>query len=174
MTLLALPVEPDIPDGPQKQSGANQDISASGEIEVAEFQVEAYLYFGGRCEEALEFYASAIGASVEMVMRFSESPDPMPPGVLAPGFENKIMHASFRVGQARVMASDGCDEGSVFSGFSLALSAKTNADATEMLEALADGGTIKMPLTKTFWSPLYGTLTDRFGINWMVMVALPH
>ena len=132
--------------------------------------VSSYLFFGGNCEEALAFYQSAIDAETEMVMRFNETPDPTPEGMLAPGFETKIMHASFRVGNTVVMASDGCDPGKGFSGFSLALSVPTEADAHRKFNALAEGGSVQMPLGKTFWSPCYGMLQDRFGINWMVMV----
>lgn len=132
--------------------------------------IQPYLFFGGRCEEALEFYRTALGARVDMIMRFNESPDPVPPGMLQPGFENKIMHASFRVGETTVMASDGCEEGSGFSGFSLALSVSTEAEANQIFTRLASGGEVKMPLCKTFWSPCYGMLADRFGIDWMVMV----
>ena len=132
--------------------------------------VEPYIFFGGRCDEALEFYKSAIGAEVECVMHFSDSPEPMPPGVLQPGFESKVMHSSFRVGGVRIMASDGCAEGSTFSGFSLSITVPSEADADVVFDALADGGQVTMPLGKTFWSPRYGMLVDRFGVNWMVIV----
>jgi PhnB protein len=132
--------------------------------------VQTYLMFGGRCEEALAFYKSAIGAQVDMVMHFNESPEPTPPGMLQSGFETKVMHSSFRVGGTTLMASDGCDDKSKFDGFSLALSVATEADADRVFAALSDGGKVTMPLGKTFWSPRYGMLTDRFGIAWMVMV----
>jgi PhnB protein len=132
--------------------------------------VEPYLFFGGRCEEALEFYRRAIGAQVDRVMKFNDSPEPPPPGVLAPGFENKVMHASFRVGGSTVMASDGCHEGTKFEGFSLSLTVPTEAEADRAFNALAEGGEVKMPLAKTFWSPRFGMVTDRFGIGWMVIV----
>jgi PhnB protein len=132
--------------------------------------IQPYLFFGGRCEEALEFYRSALGAQVDAVMRFKDSPDPPPPGVLQPGFENKVMHTSFRVGASTLMASDGCSEGSTFSGFSLSLSVPTQAEAERVFASLADGGQVQMPLGKTFWSPCFGMLTDRFGIGWMVIV----
>ncbi|MBA4105079.1 MAG: VOC family protein [Pirellula sp.] len=132
--------------------------------------IQPYLFFSGRCEEAIEFYRTAIGAEVEMVMRFNESPEPMPPGVLQEGFEAKVMHSSFRVGDAMIMASDGCDDKTVFSGFSLALQAPTIADADRVFAALADGGQVQMPLAKTFWSPRYGMVQDKFGVSWMVMV----
>lgn len=130
-----------------------------------------YLFFGGRCEEAITFYADAIGAVQECLMRFAESPEPMPPGALAPGFEQKVMHASFRIGDQLVMASDGCQPGAQFLGFALALSLPTAAGARRAFDALAAGGAVTMPLAPTFWSPMYGMLTDRFGVSWMVMAA---
>lgn len=129
-----------------------------------------YLTFSGRCEEALEFYKQAIGAKVEMVMRFNQSPDPVPPGMMEAGFETKIMHSSFHVGDLRVMATDGCDSKSQFDGFSLALTVSTEAEADRYFNGLADGGTVSMPLGKTFWSPRFGMVKDRFGVHWMVMV----
>ena len=133
--------------------------------------VQPYLFFGGRCEEALEFYRTAIGAEVEAVMRFADSPEPMPPEMLAPGFENKVMHSCFRVGGTAIMASDGCEPDSNFAGFSLALSVATEAEDERAFAALAEGGSVTMPLAKTFWSPLFGMVNDRFGIAWMVMVT---
>lgn len=134
-------------------------------------QIQAYLFFGGRCDEALAFYTQAVGAQPGMVMRFSDSPDPMPEGMLKPGFENKVMHSEFRVGDTVVMASDGCGpEESGFKGFSLALTVPNIEDAHRNFNGLAEGGQVTMPLDKTFWSPCYGMLTDKFGVNWMVMV----
>ena len=133
--------------------------------------VQSYLFFGGRCEEALEFYRTALGAQVERVIHFKESPEPPPPGVLQPGFENKVMHSTFRIGGTTLMASDGCQKGSNFSGFSLSLAVPTEAEADRAFAALVDGGQVKMPLAKTFWSPRFGMLTDRFGIDWMVIVV---
>ena len=132
--------------------------------------VQPYLMFGGRCEEALAFYRTGLGAQVDMVMHFNESPEPPPPGVLAPGFESKVMHASFRIGESTVMASDGCEEGSTFGGFKLSLSVPTEADADRAFHVLAEGGKVDMPLCKTFWSPRFGMVTDRFGVSWMVIV----
>ncbi len=136
--------------------------------------IQPYLMFGGRCEEALEFYRSALGAEVDMLLRFSESPDPTPPGMLPPGFENKVMHASFRVAGNVIMASDGCEVGAQFKGFSLSISVATEAEADRYFAALSDGGQVQMPLTKTFWSPRFGMLTDRFGIAWMINVVGEH
>ena len=135
--------------------------------------IAPYLFFGGRCQEALDFYRKALGAEIDMVMRFDESPDPTPPGMLKPGFEKKIMHAAFRVHGIPLMASDGCDDTPKFDGFRLALSVSNEADAKKSFDALADGGSVQMPLTKTFWSPCYGMVTDRFGLGWMVMVPGP-
>jgi PhnB protein len=135
--------------------------------------ITPYLTFGGRLDEALEFYRQALGAEVEMVMRFNESPQPPPPGMLQKGFEKKIMHASFRVRGVSLMASDGCDEKAKFSGFRLALAVPTEADARRAFDALADGGSVEMPLNKTFWSPCFGMVTDRFGLGWMVTVPAP-
>ncbi len=132
-------------------------------------QIEPYLFFGGRCEEALDFYRTALGAQVDMMMRYSDSPEPMPPGRLAPGFENKVMHASFRVGSSPLMASDGCEEGDGgFHGFSLSLTLPTEAEAQKAFDALAEGGQVRMPLGKTFWSPCFGMVQDKFGLGWMV------
>lgn len=105
-----------------------------------------------------------------MIMRFNESPEPTPPGMLQAGFEKKVMHASFRVGDVRLMASDGCDDKSKFEGFRLALTVQTEGEAHKAFHALAEGGRIEMPLCKTFWSPCYGMVTDKFSIGWMVMV----
>jgi len=133
--------------------------------------IQPYLFFGGRCEEALEFYKQALGAKVEMMMRFNESPEPMPAGSIPAGFEKKIMHATFRVGDSAVMASDGNETSKGFEGFSLSVTVPNNADADRVFAALAAGGKIGMPLSKTFWSPRFGMLTDRFGIGWMVSVV---
>lgn len=133
--------------------------------------IQPYLFFGGRCEEALEFYRTALGAEVDFIMRHKDSPEPMPPSVLAAGFENKIMHATFHIGGSTLMASDGSEAGASFSGFSLSLAVPTEADANRAFAALADGGEVKMSLGKTFWSPCFGMVTDRFGIGWMVSVA---
>jgi PhnB protein len=130
--------------------------------------VETYLFFSGRCEEAVNFYTAAVGARLEMLMRFKESPDAPPPGMVPPGWDDKVMHASFRLGDTRVMASDGCQPGTSFNGFSLSLSVATEAEARRAFDALAEGGQVTMPLGKTFWSPCFGMLTDRFGVGWMV------
>lgn len=134
--------------------------------------IQPYLTFNGRCEEAVNFYREALGATVEMMMRFEESPDPMPPGMLAPGFEKKVMHSSLRIGDAVLMASDGMGhEPMAFKGFSLSITVADPAAADKAFNALGAGGSVQMPLGKTFWSPYFGMLTDRFGVAWMVGIA---
>jgi len=138
--------------------------------QAAAQQVQPYLFFDGRCEEALEFYKSALGAKVEMMLRFKENPDPQP-GMCAPGSENKIMHAAFHVGESLVMASDGMAGGKPeFKGFSLSVNAKDEAHADRLFNALGKGGQVTMPLAKTFFSPRFGMVTDKFGVGWMVIV----
>lgn len=131
--------------------------------------IEPYLFFGGRCEEALTFYRETLGAEVEMMMRFKESPDTG--GPIPAGFEEKIMHASMRIGSSRVMLSDGNAEGATFAGFALSLALSTAAEVDRAFNALAEDGSVIMPLAQTFWSPQFGMLTDRFGITWMVSIA---
>jgi PhnB protein len=135
-------------------------------------QIQPYLFFDGRCEEAIEFYKRAIGAEVQMLMRFKESPDAPPPGMIPPGSEDKVMHASLKIGDSVVMASDGeCGGKPSFQGFSLSLTVPNEAEADRLFAALADGGEVRMPLGKTFFSPRFGMLADRFGVGWMIMVA---
>lgn len=133
--------------------------------------IEPYLFFRGRCEEAVEFYESALGAQRVMLMRFEESPEPAPEGMLAPDWGRKIMHASLRIGETMVMMSDGCgtDDGG-FNGFRLCLAPDNEDEARKRFDALADGGSVEMQIGKTFWSPCYGMCTDRFGVGWMVNV----
>jgi PhnB protein len=140
----------------------------ASEISMTTTLIQPYLFFGGRCEEALEFYRSAVGAQVSFLMRYKESPVPPAPGMLPPCFENKVMHTTFRIGGTTLMASDGCEEGAKFGGFNLSLAVPTEAEAERAFAALANGGQVKMPLAKTFWSPRFGMLTDRFGLDWMI------
>jgi len=134
-------------------------------------QVQPYLFFDGRCEEAVEFYKSTLGAKVEMLMRFKESPEPPQPGMVPPGSEDKVMHACFRIGDTAVMASDGMCQGKPsFQGFSLSITASDEAEADRLFAALAEGGQVQMPLAKTFFSPRFGMVADRFGVSWMVVV----
>jgi PhnB protein len=141
-------------------------------------QIQPYLFFDGRCEEAIEFYRTALGAEVIMLMRFKDNPEPPQSAESgdackpAPGTEDKVMHASFRIGDTTVMASDGhCKGQPSFQGFSLSLTVPTEAEADRLFAALADGGQVQMPLTRTFFSPRFGMAADRFGVSWMVYVA---
>jgi PhnB protein len=133
--------------------------------------VQPYLFFDGRCEEAIEFYRRALGAEVQMLLRFKDSPEPPQPGCQPPGTENKVMHAQFTVGETLVLASDGrCMGNPNFQGFGLSLTVPTVEDADRAFNALTDGGQVQMPLAKTFFSPRFGMLIDRFGVCWMVYV----
>ena len=133
--------------------------------------VQPYLFFDGRCEEAIGFYVKALGAKVEMLMRYKDSPEPEQPGMLPPGSENKIMHASLKVGAMSVMLSDGhCGGKPEFKGFALSLDAPDEAAAKALFAALGDGGQVRMPLAKTFFSPCFGMIADRFGVTWMIIV----
>jgi len=133
--------------------------------------VQPYLFFEGCCEEALEFYRTAAGAEIEAMMRIGDSPEPPPEGMVPPGSERKIMHASFRIGKTTLMASDGnCSGAPRFKGMALSLQAKDADEAGRLFKALAAGGQVIMPLGKTFYSPAFGMLADRFGVMWMVIV----
>jgi PhnB protein len=135
-------------------------------------QIQPYLFFDGRCEEAIEFYRGAVGAEVTRLMRFKDSPEPAQPGMVPPGSENKVMHASFRIGDTTVMASDGrCQGKPSFQGFSLSLIVPNEAEAQRLFSALGEGGQVQMPLSKTFFSAAFGMVADRFGVSWMVLVG---
>jgi PhnB protein len=134
-------------------------------------KVQPYLFFNGQCEEAIEFYKKAVGAKVDMLMRFKESPDPMPAEMCPPGSDDKVLHASLRIGDTVVMASDGMAGGKPdFKGFSLSVSAADEAEADRLFGALGKGGSVTMPLGKTFFSPRFGMVTDKFGVGWMVII----
>ena len=131
--------------------------------------VQPYLFFGGRCEEAIEFYRKAVGAEVDRMVRFKDAPEPQPG--LPECFESKVMHASVRIGETLMMASDGrCEGEAAFEGFSLSLTVPDEAEAERAFAALSDGGLVTMPLEKTFWAPKFGMLQDKFGVGWMVSV----
>jgi len=135
-------------------------------------QVQPYLFFDGRCEEALAFYREALGAEVSMLMRFKDAPDQPPSGQAASG--DKVMHASIRIGASEIMASDGhCAGKPSFQGFSLSLQAADEAEAKRAFERLSEGGQVQMPLGNTFFSPCFGMVADRFGVSWMVIVLAP-
>jgi len=131
--------------------------------------LQPYLFFEGRCDDAIEFYRKALGAEVTMLTRFKESPEPTQ---VAPGSGDKVMHASLRIGDTNLMVSDGrCQGGARFQGFALTLSVPNEADADRLFGALANGGNVQMPLSKTFFSPRFGMVADRFGVLWMVLVS---
>ncbi|HTF98604.1 MAG TPA: YciI family protein [Cellvibrio sp.] len=153
---------------------AEQEDELRKTMSLRKAQTNTYLFFSGRCEEALDYYQQHLGARVNMKLRFNESPDPVPEGMLQEGFENKIMHADFNLGNTNVFASDGCDDATRFSGFRLCLTLQTADEAHRVFDALANGGNVDMPLAKTFWSPLYGQVTDKFGVGWMVMLPEPQ
>ena len=134
--------------------------------------IQPYLFFEGRAEEAIEFYKRALGAEVTMLMRNKESPDAPPPGMLPPGSGDKIMHASLTIGDATIGVSDGTVSGKPsFQGISLSLTAPSEADADRMFNALAKGGEVSLPMGKTFFSPRFGMVADKFGVPWMILVA---
>ena len=134
--------------------------------------IQPYLFFEGRAEEAIEFYKRALGAEVTMLMRNKESPDAPPPGMLPPGSGNKIMYASLTIGDATIGVSDGTVSGKPsFQGISLSLTAPSEADADRMFNALAKGGEVSLPMGKTFFSPRFGMVADKFGVPWMILVA---
>lgn len=134
--------------------------------------VQPYLFFEGRCEEAIDFYKRAIGVKNVQIMRYSDSPQPPPPGMVPPGSEQKVMHASFRVGKTEVLASDGrMQSTSAFQGFSLTINVSSDAEAERKFAALSEGGQVQMPLAPSFFSSRFGMLTDRFGVPWMVITT---
>jgi len=135
-------------------------------------QIQPYLFFEGRCDEALEFYRKTLGAEVRMLMRYRDAPPPAtsPGGSAPPG--DKVMHASFRIGDSELMASDGlCSGKPGFQGFALSVAARDDADAKRKFGALAEGGQVRQPLTKTFFASSFGMVADRFGITWMVIAG---
>ena len=130
-------------------------------------QVQPYLFFEGRCDEAVEFYQKAVGAKVNMLMRFKDSPDP----AMARGNPDKVMHASLQIGDSMVLVSDGEARGQPsFHGFALSLTAADDAEAKRLFEALSEGGQVRLPLTRTFFASSFGMVADRFGVGWMVYV----
>ena len=134
-------------------------------------QVQPYLFFEGRTEEAIDFYSKVLGAKVTMLMRFKDAPPPTQPNAHPPGSADKVMHASLRIGDTVVMASDGnCSGNPNFQGFSLSLTAANEAEADRVFAALSDGGQVRLPIGKTFFAPRFGMLADRFGLGWMIVV----
>lgn len=136
--------------------------------------IQPYLFFQGRAEEAIDFYRQALGAEVLMMMRMKDSPEPPPPGAIPPGSDLLIMHATLQIGDATIMVSDGdCTGETTFHGFSLSLTVPDVVTADRIFAALSDGGKVGMPIGKTFWSPHFGMVTDRFGVGWMITIPTP-
>lgn len=132
--------------------------------------VTPYIFFDGRCEEAIDFYKRALGAKVDMLLRFSESPEPQQPDWLPPGSEKKVMHACLNIRGTAIMASDGsCGGNPEFKGMSLSLDTRDEDEADKVFAALSEGGQVQMPLEKTFFAKRFGMVADRFGVNWMIM-----
>ena len=133
--------------------------------------IKPYLFFSGRADEAIAFYQQALGAEVLLLLRYDESPEPPPPGALAPGWEHRIMHACLKIGNSEVFLSDGCGTlAPGFNGFGVSIEAKSAAEAERMFAALADGGETRMPLGETFFAASFGMAVDRFGVLWMIVV----
>ena len=148
-----------------------QESALRDTISMQKARMNTYVFFTGRCEEALGYYQQHLGAKLERLIRIKENPEPMPECMFPKEFDDKVMHSELTIGNVRIFATDCGDPGtSTYGGFSLALNVQTADDAHRVFAALADGGIVKMPLSKTFWSPLYGQVTDKFGIGWMVML----
>lgn len=131
--------------------------------------VQPYLFFDGRCDEALDFYKKTLGATVDMLMRFKESPDQ---SMVTPESKEKVMHCAFHVGDTQVLASDGhCAGKPAFQGFGLALTAKDDAEAERLFADLGDGGQVQMPMCQTFFASRFGMVADKFGVGWMVLAG---
>ncbi|MBF0417169.1 MAG: VOC family protein [Magnetococcales bacterium] len=134
-------------------------------------KVEPYLFFEGRCDEAIALYREAVGAEVTFLTRYRDSPEPCQEGQLSP---DAVMHANLRIGDSMVMVSDGmCRGDAAFQGFSLTISLNDEDEARRMFTALGEGGQVIMPLGKTFWSPCFGMMKDRFGVTWFILVHPP-
>jgi PhnB protein len=133
--------------------------------------IQPYLDFDGRCEEAIEFYKKAVGAEVQMMMRFSESPEPPDPKMAPPANSAKIMHATFKIGDSVIMGADCRSQGQPkFQGITLTLNAASDAEAQRLFTALSDGGKVQQALIKTFFASSWGVLQDRIGVSWMIIV----
>jgi PhnB protein len=133
--------------------------------------VQPYLFFRGRCEEAIEYYKKTLGAEVLMMLRFKDNPDKPGPEKVPASLDNKIMHACVRIQGANIMMSDGMKSGPLdFQCMSLSLTVANEAEADRLFNALAKEGTVQMPIGKTFFSPRFGAVADKFGVSWMVVV----
>jgi PhnB protein len=132
--------------------------------------VQPYVFFDGKCDEAIKFYSSAIGAQTQMLMRYKDCPDPQAKAGCKPGTEDKVMHANVKIRDTEVLMADGhCGGNPKFEGFGLALQAKDNEDAEKLFAALSEGGKPLMPMSETFFAHRFGMVTDKFGVMWMVL-----
>ncbi|WP_434341089.1 YciI family protein [Motilimonas cestriensis] len=147
-----------------------QEEALRQNMAMQQAQANCYLYFSGDCDAALAYYQQHLGARLGMLLRFNESPDPVPEGMLPEGFDEKVMHCEFTIGNMTIFASDGCADDGPFAGFSLTLTIDSEDELRRVFAALADGGSVGMALDKTFWSPLYGQVTDKFGVIWSLML----
>ncbi|MFU2511799.1 YciI family protein [Pseudoalteromonas sp. ASV78] len=156
---------------------AEQEQRLQKNIVMQQAKASCYLFFSGRCEEALTYYQTHLNAKIAMMFRFSDSPEPIPEGAIPANFDDKIMHSEFTVAGMKILATDGCidnqGDGVSYSGFNLTLTIDSEQTLRSVFAALADGGQVRMPLEETFWSPLYGQVTDKFGIGWMLMLPSP-
>jgi PhnB protein len=136
--------------------------------------VQPYLSFEGRAQEAMDFYTSAIGAKVDAVLHFKDAPPEMQ-AQMSPESKNKVMHAAFHIGDTQVMATDGrCTGKAAFSGISLTINAGSDAEAEKLFNALAQGGQVGMPMSETFFAHRFGMVADKFGVGWMVLHPKEH
>ncbi|TMN73386.1 hypothetical protein CWB85_04530 [Pseudoalteromonas sp. S1727] len=155
---------------------AEQEKRQQQSIVMHQAKASCYLFFSGRCEEALTYYQTHLDAKIGMMFRFNESPEPIPEGAIPANFDDKIMHSEFTIGDMKLLATDGCND-SVdevnYSGFNLTLTIDSEQALRRIFAALSQDGQVRMPLAETFWSPLYGQVTDKFGIGWMLMLPTP-
>lgn len=149
---------------------SRHDPWATPRTTMSQTRIEPYLFFGGRCDEALAHYGEVFQTQPEMVMRFADSPEEPPPGAVPDNWGDKVMHAAIRVGETLVMLSDGCEPAAPFSGMSLSVTLPGEVECRRVFDALADGGEVSMPLGPTFFSPCFGMVKDRFGLGWMITV----
>jgi PhnB protein len=133
--------------------------------------IQPYLFFRGRCEEAIDYYKDKIGAEVLMMMRFKENPEKPSGDAVSPRLDDKIMHACLRINGATIMLSDGMRTGPLdFQCMSLSLAVQSEAEADRLFNALAADGNVQMPMAKTFFAPRFGAVADKFGVSWMIIV----
>ena len=129
--------------------------------------VNPYIAYKGTCQEAIDFYKQALGAELIFSQTWGESP------MSEAGFEDKIMHATIKIGDSTIMMCDDPRNETTGSNISLAIGLNDKDIAHKYFDGLAEGGQVTMPLDKTFWAEAFGMLTDKFGINWMINCDAP-